>query len=195
LNKSPAKAKVSQIRRRLFDREKFSASLSERNSHITSFKEAVQNARDVLDERFRSKAPIEEIILDQAWFTDQLLVYAWDLYDWNDAQDISLIAVGGYGRGELHPYSDIDIQILLEKDNKNKYQENIEMFLTFLWDINLEIGQSVRSIKENWQEAAKDITVATALIESRTLTGNPALLETVKTLIDEKKNLEAQGFL
>ncbi len=194
MNKSPAKAKVSQIRRRLFDREKFSASLSERNSHITCFKEAVQNARDVMDERFRSKAPIEEIILDQAWFTDQLLVYAWDLYDWNDAQDISLIAVGGYGRGELHPYSDIDIQILLEKDNKNKYQENIEMFLTFLWDINLEIGQSVRSIKENWQEAAKDITVATALIESRTLTGNPVLLETVKTLIDKKKIWKPKDF-
>ncbi len=154
----------------------------------------MQSARDILDERFRSKAPIEEIILDQAWFTDQLLVYAWDLFDWNDAQDISLIAVGGYGRGELHPYSDIDIQILLEKDNKKKYQENIEMFLTFLWDINLEIGQSVRSIKENWQEAAKDITVATALIESRTLTGNPVLLETVKTLIDKKKIWKPKDF-
>ncbi len=68
------------------------------------------------------------------------------------------------------------------------------MFLTFLWDINLEIGQSVRSIKENWQEAAKDITVATALIESRTLTGNPVLLETVKTLIDKKKIWKPKDF-
>jgi len=194
LNKSTGKPKISRVRRKLFDKEKFNLALSESNSHISCFREAVQNAREILDQRFLDNAPIEETILDQAWFVDQLLISAWELYDWGNANDLSLIAVGGYGRGELHPYSDIDIQILLEKNNKKKYQQNIEMFLTFLWDINLEIGQSVRSIKENQQEAAKDITVATALMESRTLTGNPDLLETVLIQIDKKKIWKAKQF-
>ena len=194
MNKSTEKPKTSRVRRKLFDKEKFSLALSESNSHISCFREAVQNARELLDQRFLDNAPIEETILDQAWFVDQLLISAWELYDWGDASDLSLIAVGGYGRGELHPYSDIDIQILLAKNNKKKYQQNIEMFLTFLWDINLEIGQSVRSIKENQQEAAKDITVATALMESRTLIGNPELLETVLIQIDKKKIWKPKQF-
>ena len=127
-------------------------------------------------------------------FVDQLLIHAWEQYDWKDADDISLIAVGGYGRAELHPYSDIDIQVLLTKSDKSKYKDDIEHFLTFLWDINLEIGQSVRSIKENQQEAAKDITVATSLIESRTLCGNPALLDTVMSQIEKKKVWQPKQF-
>ena len=148
----------------------------------------------LLDERFKSKANIEVIISDLTWFIDQLLTAAWQQYDWEDEKDISLLAVGGYGRGELHPYSDIDIQILLGKNNQKKYKKNIESFLTFLWDINLEVGQSVRTIKENKKQAANDITIATALMESRTVYGNPELHDKLILAVSKKKIWEAKKF-
>jgi len=187
-------ASVIRARKKLFDADAFRGNLAGSPSPITCYRDAVKQARQILDERFIKQEDIERIIQDQTWFVDQLLITAWETYSWKDANDISLIAVGGYGRGELHPYSDIDIQILLAKNNKTRYKDDIEKFLTFLWDINLEIGQSVRSIKENQQEAARDITVATALIESRTLYGNEELLQTVMSQIDKKKVWKPKQF-
>ena len=188
------KSPVSRSRKKLFDKAAFLKDIEQSTSALRCYREAVQNARKILDERFIQKGNIEALIEDQTWFVDQILITAWQQFAWKDANDISLIAVGGYGRGELHPYSDIDIQILLAKNNKSKYKSDIESFLTFLWDINLEIGQSVRSIKENQQEAARDITVATALIESRTLTGNTQLLDTVMSQIERKKVWKPKQF-
>lgn len=188
------KSPVSRSRKKLFDKAAFLKDIEQSTSALRCYREAVQNARKILDERFIQKGNIEALIEDQTWFVDQILITAWQQFAWKDANDISLIAVGGYGRGELHPYSDIDIQILLAKNNKDKYKADIESFLTFLWDINLEIGQSVRSIKENQQEAARDITVATALIESRTLTGNTQLLDTVMSQIERKKVWKPKQF-
>jgi len=188
------KSPVSRSRKKLFDKAAFLKDIEQSTSALRCYREAVQNARKILDERFIQKGNIEALIEDQTWFVDQILITAWQQFTWKDANDISLIAVGGYGRGELHPYSDIDIQILLAKNNKDKYKADIESFLTFLWDINLEIGQSVRSIKENQQEAARDITVATALIESRTLTGNTQLLDTVMSQIERKKVWKPKQF-
>ena len=188
------KSPVSRSRKKLFDKAAFLKDIEQSTSALRCYREAVQNARKILDERFIQKGNIEALIEDQTWFVDQILITAWQQFAWKDANDISLIAVGGYGRGELHPYSDIDIQILLAKNNKDKYKADIESFLTFLWDINLEIGQSVRSIKENQQVAARDITVATALIESRTLTGNTQLLDTVMSQIERKKVWKPKQF-
>src|SRR5690606_15071815 len=77
-----------------------------------------------------------------------------------------LVAVGGYGRGELYPYSDVDVLILLnerpDKDNARK----IEGFVAAMWDLGIEPGHSVRTIDDCKQEAANDITVETALMEA-----------------------------
>ena len=140
-------ASYSESRKELFNRQAFEARLKDGAAPIACFKDAIRATRAELDRRYRSKGRIEAIIQDQAWFIDQILMVAWQRYDWVGADDLCLLAVGGYGRGELHPYSDIDIQILLGRDNLEKYQANIEKFLMFLWDINLEVGQSVRTIK------------------------------------------------
>ncbi len=177
-----------------FDVKAFNRQLAKSKSPINCFRDAISNNRALLDERFKSKANIEVIISDLTWFIDQILIAAWKQYDWKDEKDISLLAVGGYGRGELHLYSDIDIQILLARNNQKKYKANIESFLTFLWDINLEIGQSVRTIDENKKQAANDITIATALMESRTVYGNPELHKKLILAVSKKKIWEAKRF-
>jgi len=178
----------------IFDLKLFKQQLALTDSPINCFRQAITETRALLDERFKSKANIEEIISDLTQFIDQLLIAAWQQYDWEDEKDISLLAVGGYGRGELHPYSDIDIQILLVKNNQKKYKTNIGHFLTFLWDINLEVGQSVRTINENKKLAIKDITIATALMESRTVFGNPEMHQKLILEVSKEKIWEAKKF-
>jgi [protein-PII] uridylyltransferase len=87
----------------------------------------------------------------------------------------ALVAVGGYGRGELFPSSDVDVLVLLptvQKDqNADALRASIEGFITACWDIGLEIGSSVRTVEECLEEAARDVTVQTALLESRLVCG------------------------
>lgn len=161
----------------LLDIAALKAELGNSASPIKPFKQAIETAGNILDERYKSNLSITEIVSGRAWVVDQILKLAWQAQDWPSDADVSLVAVGGYGRGELLPHSDIDILILTRKDNANKYKSCISAFLTLLWDIGLEIGQSVRSIKQCKKEAVNDITVATALMESRTITG-PAELQT-----------------
>ena len=104
------------------------------------------------------------------------------MHAWDDNDNIALVAVGGYGRGELHPHSDIDLLILLDDTVSNEFDEQLQMFVTFLWDIGLEIGSSVRSVSQTISLAKEDITVITDLQESRTLCGHPKLLDKVISL-------------
>jgi [protein-PII] uridylyltransferase len=162
---------MPQVDPELFDRGQFQAELALKASPIGAFKKAIREAREVLDARFRSGRDIRRLIEDRAWFVDNILQQAWSQFDWSDDADIALVAVGGYGRGELHPYSDIDLLILLEDADHELFRDSIERFLTLLWDIGLEVGQSVRSIEECAAEARADLTVITNLMESRTIAG------------------------
>ncbi|MDO8251614.1 MAG: [protein-PII] uridylyltransferase [Rhodoferax sp.] len=91
----------------------------------------------------------------------------------------ALAAVGGYGRAELFPYSDVDVLVLLPDDQSPdrdaQLKARIEGFIGSCWDAGLEIGSSVRTVTECLNEAARDVTVQTSLIESRLITGNVAL--------------------
>lgn len=151
---------------------------------VTLFKDAIAGVSSHFDRRFIEGDDIRMLITERASFIDLLLHYAWFQYTWDN--DIALIAVGGYGRGELHPYSDIDILILLDDTVKKKYDEQIQLFITFLWDIGLDIGSSVRSLKECTTIAKTDITVATNLIEARRLAGNNSLRDQLQIQTDPK---------
>jgi [protein-PII] uridylyltransferase len=91
----------------------------------------------------------------------------------------ALVAVGGFGRGELFPYSDVDVLVLLPNDQSPDtdaaLKTCIETFIGSCWDAGLEIGSSVRSVNECLQESANDVTVQTSLLEARLITGNAAL--------------------
>ena len=93
----------------------------------------------------------------------------------------TLAAVGGFGRGELFPHSDIDVLLLLptgqSPDTDEALRQRIETFISSCWDAGLEIGSSVRTVEECLAEAAKDVTVQTALLESRAICGNAALFK------------------
>ncbi len=90
---------------------------------------------------------------------------------------LSLLAVGGYGRGQLFPYSDIDLLVLLRNDADLILREQLERFIGLLWDIGLEVGHSVRTIPECQEQARKDVTVQTTLMEARLLYGSPSLFK------------------
>jgi len=112
--------------------------------------------------------------------TDDTLRTLWDAAGFDNG--MCLAAVGGYGRGELYPYSDVDVLLLMpdgtspEKDDALKAQ--IEKFIGSCWDTGLEIGSSVRTVTECVQEASADITVQTSLLEARFLVGSVKLFKT-----------------
>lgn len=95
----------------------------------------------------------------------------------------SLAAVGGYGRGELYPYSDVDVLILLNTAPDPGDIDVIERFVAAMWDLGLEPSHSVRNVEQCLQLAAEDVTIETALLEARCLTGSKILLERLLTAV------------
>ncbi|QKO21870.1 [protein-PII] uridylyltransferase [Rhodoferax sp. BAB1] len=108
----------------------------------------------------------------------------------------ALVAVGGFGRGELFPYSDIDVLLLLPEgqspDSDEALRQRIETFISSCWDAGLEIGSSVRTVDDCLAEAAKDVTVQTALLESRLICGNAALFKDFRWRF--RQALDARAF-
>ncbi len=177
----------------LFDAETFRAELTGNRSPVAPFKAALGDIQARLDERFRAGADIRDLVHGRAWCLDRLLAIAWALQPWPD-DGVALLAVGGYGRGELHPHSDVDLVLLLEHDDDEPYREPLTAFITFLWDIGLEIGHSVRSLADCEREAAGDITVITNLMESRTLVGPERLRDAMKARIAADRMWPADQF-
>src|ERR1700737_4753422 len=101
---------------------------------------------------------------------DAALTQAWQTFGL--PRNSALIAVGGYGRGELFPHSDVDVLILLESPADAALQARLEQFVQLLWDLGLEIGHSIRTVDECLTESAADITVQTSLLEARLVAGN-----------------------
>ena len=155
-----------------FDKKRFCLDLLTKDAVIV-FRDALNASRIHFSNRFYEGEDIHTLVNESARFADIMISLAWQQYDWDE--DICLIAVGGYGRGELHPYSDIDLLILMRRNKGARYQANIERFLTFLWDIQLTIGHSVRSLSQCVEEAKRDITVATNLMETRLICGDQKL--------------------
>ncbi|MEP5765333.1 MAG: [protein-PII] uridylyltransferase [Halieaceae bacterium] len=155
------------------------------NAPIAELKQACQHAQDWLHQQFREGREIGELLRLRAAFVDQLLSIIWERFEWQPEQ-LALVAVGGYGRGELHPHSDIDLLILVAEDATG-YEAQIEQFLTLLWDIKLDIGHSVRTPAECLENAAADITVTTTLMESRLIRGSSELLQQAQGLIGADK--------
>jgi [protein-PII] uridylyltransferase len=162
----------------LFDPAKFRSLLSS-ESPITCCKQAIVEATEFLDHAFLAEQDIGELLRLRAAFMDAMLGELWDAQGWSNVE-LALVAVGGYGRGELHPKSDIDLLILLG-ERATDSESDIEKFLTLLWDIGLNIGHSVRTVAQCVEKARDDITILTNLMEARVIRGPNELMESVRS--------------
>ena len=137
-------------------------------------------------EHYAANLPVQELVAFRAQRMDQLLRALWQRWGMNSR--LSLVAVGGYGRGELHPHSDIDLMVLRARGRaKAEDEQRIRAFLTLLWDMGLEVGHSVRTVEECEREFAGDVTVATNLMESRLLFGNLPLYRKLMARVGSRR--------
>ncbi|RJX31942.1 MAG: [protein-PII] uridylyltransferase [Oxalobacter sp.] len=127
---------------------------------------------------FESGGTPTQLLIHIRQVVDAALTDAWQSFDMPVGH--ALVAVGGYGRGELFPYSDVDVMILLAHPADDALKPKLEKFITLLWDLGLEIGHSIRTIDECLEVSAQDITIQTALLEARLITGNRSLLQAMQ---------------
>ncbi|HEX2200875.1 MAG TPA: nucleotidyltransferase domain-containing protein, partial [Gammaproteobacteria bacterium] len=163
----------------LFDREGLLHSLKAGQPPVVVYKGALARGDADLKERFARGEPVKRLVAARAWLIDQVLRAAWETYGLS-AKGLALAAVGGYGRGELHPGSDVDIILLIDPELEAGVHPRLESFLALLWDIGLEPGYSVRTLFQCQEQAAADVTIVTNLMESRLLAGEAPLFEAMR---------------
>jgi len=158
------------------------------------FRAALADGSAELARRFAADEQVGALVRDRALLVDALLRRAWELHAGDAAASVALVAVGGYGRGELLPCSDVDVMVLLPQGEQPGWTAALERFLTFLWDIGLETGHSVRNVDDCQREALADIGVATALIEARLLAGPPALFAAMRRVLAPDRLWSSRDF-
>ncbi len=139
---------------------------------------SLRSARELAYAEFREHQSVTKLTKQLSKLSDQLLMNLWSSCDLNN--EATLVAVGGFGRGALFPFSDIDILILLPDNQKliaEVLSSKIEKFVAYCWDTGLEIGSSVRTVAECVSEAEQDITVRTSLLEARLICGKTTLFK------------------
>lgn len=146
------------------------------NCDVAALRAEVKANQQQLQQQYELTHDARALLRDRCAQVDAILEKLWRSF--NFPVSMTLAAVGGYGRGELFPASDIDLLILLPQEVSKTTQEKLEQLVGHFWDIGLEIGHSVRTVQECLDEAARDITVQTALLEARLLTGNAKLFAT-----------------
>ncbi len=157
--------------------------------------EGLREANEQIYTKFDQGVAIELLVHQKSELIDRVLSVVIDQFiPPQKKNSLSLVAVGGYGRNELLPGSDIDLMLLLKKKPSKELQEQISVFLTFLWDIGLEVGHSVRTIKDCVREGKADVTVITNMIESRLLHGSKSLYADFQAAIAPKKMWSSRKF-
>ena len=162
------------------------------NNAVTC-KQALIQGRKTIHEAFLKGASAANLLHWQTEVTDLVFTRLWQ----SQAEKfigMELIAVGGYGRGELHPHSDIDIGILLEEPATDEQAQHLSEWVTNLWDLGLDIGHSVRTVEECEAEARNDATVITNLMESRLLCGDGKLFEQMRTVTAPSNMWDSAAF-
>ena len=138
-------------------------------------KQKLKADRAQLIAAFREDNKPEKLLRCLRQSVDAVLTEAWTVSGL--PTDAALVGVGGYGRGELFPFSDVDLLILLAEPANALTQARLEGLVQLLWDLGLEIGHSIRTVDECMVESAADITVQTSLLEARLITGGQAVFD------------------
>jgi [protein-PII] uridylyltransferase len=175
------------------DIKRLSESIKKKNA-ITTLKVSLAEIDSNFTKRFIKNEAIEHLVHLRSLATDEIILHLWGANKLNNFSDIALIAVGGYGREELHPKSDIDIMILLKSKISKQFNESVSNFLTNLWDLGFDLGHSVRTLKECKAESKKDLITITTLMESRLLSGDKNLHNTMKKNIKPNVMWSSKNF-
>ncbi len=149
------------------------ATLTDGGATLARLKAGVQAERRALQTKFQETADGTMVLREHCRLIDRVLKDLWQQL--RLPVPLALLAVGGYGRGELYPHSDIDVLVLLQDPASAGLAAKIEELVGRLWDTGLELAHSVRTVAECVEEARKDVTVMTSLLEARLLAGNRAL--------------------
>jgi [protein-PII] uridylyltransferase len=158
-------------------------------SFAIELKEQLKAERQIVIDRFLADGKTDLLLTELTRNVDEALCRSWTNFDL--PASAALVAVGGYGRGEMFPYSDVDVLILLQEAPDSALQAKLEELIQLFWDIGLEIGHSIRTIDECLSEAAADITVQTSLLEARLVIGNVPLFQSMKKSCDAAMNPRA----
>lgn len=150
---------------------------------IADIKATIKQFNEQLKARSTSGISIELLLKERSDFIDQLLSHCWVDLLAEQCSQLALIATGGYGRAELHPFSDIDLLIIFDENNLEHCQSAIESFSTFLWDIGLKPGLSVRTIADCLEQSKLDVTVITNLMEARLVSGSETFFKQMQDKI------------
>lgn len=186
---------ANYIDQQLFNSQQFEQELTTNGSKLNIFRQALQHGQEVLQTRFQATHNATEYVNQRSWLVDQLILQI--QRQWctcPNLNQVAIVAVGGYGRGELHPGSDIDLMFLLSQPPELATQTCIERFITFLWDIRLEVGQSVRTLAECEQQVAHDISVTTNLMEARLIVGSAELFQAMQSRLSSDKIWKSKDF-
>ena len=170
-----------------------SLSIRKLNNELSLLKENKNSPKEFLQKKsLILKANLNQnnilnILNARSNINDALILYTSEKFNISN-DEISLIAVGGYGRKEFYPKSDTDLLILINDQKKDQHKKNISHFLAYLWDIGIEVSHSTRTIKECITEGSRDISIATTLLESRYISGSKIMFENLIKTIDESKS-------
>ncbi|RJF95392.1 [protein-PII] uridylyltransferase [Noviherbaspirillum saxi] len=154
-----------------------------------TLKEQLKKERQTVITAFQSDGKPEQLLTRLRQNVDAALIHAWESIGL--PASAALVAVGGYGRGELFPHSDVDVLILLDAAADEALRSKLEELVQLFWDIGLEIGHSIRTVDECLTESAADITVQTSLLEARLITGNRKLFQFLRERCNAAINPQA----
>ena len=142
-------------------------------SSVEALRDSLRSSRETLRAAFLGGRSAAWLLRAHARLIDRTLGELWRAQGF--AKGMTLVATGGYGRGELFPHSDVDVLVLLGADPESRERERLERFIGELWDIGLEAGHSVRTVEACVEAAQGDVTIETSLLEARPLAGSTAL--------------------
>jgi len=142
-------------------------------SRMAAWRDEWRRERAAIRDAFFARPDTPALLRAHARLTDRIVTAVWRSI--GVTSEVALLAVGGYGRGQLFPHSDVDVLVLLPDDRDGVRDGEIERFVAALWDIGLELGHAVRTIGQCIGEMEADITVRTSLLERRLLCGSRRL--------------------
>ncbi len=158
------------------------------SARLAQWRDELKRGRGALRDSFFARPDTPKLLREHARLVDRVVRSVWRESEMPD--ELALLAVGGYGRGQLFPHSDVDLLILLP-DDTTAPAATIERYFATLWDIGIELGHAVRTVAQCQTEMAADVTIRTSLLENRVLEGSRRLAGAFRTMFAEQMDIRA----